>query len=84
VGGSHFGPEMMLLTVLQDVKLVQVPVNYRPRVGVSAVTGDLVKAFFLGLRMIAMIWSFWLRNVACRLTGRRMFEGRTAEARPAP
>jgi glycosyltransferase involved in cell wall biosynthesis len=73
VGGSHFGPEMMLITVLKGVKLVQVPVNYRPRVGESAVTGDLVKAFILGLRMIGMILRFWVRSLACRLSGRPMF-----------
>jgi hypothetical protein len=30
-------------------------VNYLPRVGTSAVTGNFWKAFFLGLRMIRMI-----------------------------
>jgi len=70
VGGSHFGPEMMLITVLKRLKIVQIPVNYRPRVGESAVTGDLVKAFFLGLKMIGMIWTFWLRRFGRRLSGR--------------
>ena len=73
VGGSHFGPEMMLITVLKRAKIVQIPVNYRPRVGESAVTGDLVKAFFLGLKMIGMIWSFWFRRFGRRLSGRPMF-----------
>jgi glycosyltransferase involved in cell wall biosynthesis len=81
VGGSHFGPEMMLVTVLKGVKLVQVPVNYRPRVGESAVTGDLIKAFFLGLRMIAMILGFWFRSLVCRLSGRPMFGGTAVPAR---
>jgi glycosyltransferase involved in cell wall biosynthesis len=73
VGGSHFGPEMMLITVLKRAKIVQIPVNYRPRVGESAVTGDLVKAFFLGLKMIGMIWAFWFRRFGRRLSGRPMF-----------
>jgi glycosyltransferase involved in cell wall biosynthesis len=73
VGGSHFGPEMMLITVLKRSKIVQIPVNYRPRVGESAVTGDLVKAFFLGLKMIGMIWTFWLRRLGRRMSGRPMF-----------
>jgi glycosyltransferase involved in cell wall biosynthesis len=73
VGGSHFGPEMMLITVLKRVKIVQIPVNYRPRVGESAVTGDLVKAFFLGLKMIGMIWAFWIRRLGRRISGRPMF-----------
>jgi len=70
VGGSHFGPEMMLITVLKKAKIVQIPVNYRPRVGESAVTGDLVTAFRLGVRMIAMILEFRFRSAGRRLSGR--------------
>jgi glycosyltransferase involved in cell wall biosynthesis len=55
IGGSEFGPEMMVESLCQRYRVVQVPVNYLPRVGVSAVTGDFWKAFFLGLRMIRMI-----------------------------
>ena len=74
VGGSHFGPEMMLITVLKRVKIVQIPVNYRPRVGESAVTGDLVKAFRLGMIMIGMIWSFRLRSLGRRVSGRPLLD----------
>jgi glycosyltransferase involved in cell wall biosynthesis len=55
VDGNFFGPEMMLLSVHGGLKVVQIPVNYLPRVGVSSVTGDFWKALFLGLRMIALI-----------------------------
>jgi glycosyltransferase involved in cell wall biosynthesis len=55
IGGSEFGPEMMVESLCQGCRIVQVPVNYLPRVGVSAVTGHFWKAFFLGLRMIKMI-----------------------------
>ena len=55
IGGSAFGPEMMTLSLRTRCRVIQVPVNYLPRVGVSAVTGDPVKAFFLGLRMIRLI-----------------------------
>ena len=55
VDGSAFGLEMMLLAVVRGARLVQVPVNYRPRVGRSAVTGDLAKTVALGLQMVAMV-----------------------------
>lgn len=55
VGGSAFGPHLMLLTILNGISFVEIPVNYRKRVGVSSVTGDPVKAVRLGLVMIAMI-----------------------------
>lgn len=55
VGGSHAGPEMMLLTITSGIRMVEVPVNYLPRVGTSSVTGHPVKAALLGLRMIQFI-----------------------------
>lgn len=58
VGGSHFGPELMLLTICSGAKFVEIPVNYLPRVGVSSVTGDYWKAFVLGLQMILFIVRF--------------------------
>ncbi len=60
VGGSHFGPELMLLTIVSGARVVEVPVNYLPRVGVSSVTGDLRKAIVLGLQMVAFILKFRL------------------------
>ena len=60
VGGSHFGPELMLLAIASGARMVEVPVNYLPRVGVSSSTGDLRKAVILGLRMILFILRFRL------------------------
>ncbi len=58
VGGSHFGPELMLLVIASGARVVEVPVNYLPRVGQSSVTGDLGKAIRLGLQMIVFILKF--------------------------
>lgn len=55
VGGSAFGPQLMLLCILNGFHFVEIPVNYRERVGVSSVTGSKIKAFFLGCEMIGMI-----------------------------
>jgi SAM-dependent methyltransferase len=61
VGGSHFGPELMLLVITSGASVVEVPVNYLPRVGESSVTGDLGKAIKLGIQMTAFILVFRLR-----------------------
>jgi glycosyltransferase involved in cell wall biosynthesis len=53
--GSFFGPEMMLLALKNKVSMVQIPVNYKKRIGTSAVTGDPIKAFKLGCQMILLI-----------------------------
>jgi glycosyltransferase involved in cell wall biosynthesis len=58
VKGNFFGPEMMLLAAEQGISMVQIPVNYCPRVGVSSVTGDRIKAIKLGFRMIWLILEF--------------------------
>jgi glycosyltransferase involved in cell wall biosynthesis len=55
IQGSHFGPEMMITTIRAGLRNVQLPVNYKERVGISSVTGDLWVAFKLGMRMIWLI-----------------------------
>ena len=55
VNSNYFGPEMMIRGYLARCKCVQIPVNYRERVGESSVTGDLRKAFRLGMQMIVLI-----------------------------
>ena len=62
IGGSHAGPEIMLLTITSGARLVEIPVNYLPRVGRSSVTGSRIVAFGLGLRMIALILRFRLKH----------------------
>lgn len=59
--GSAYGLEMLLIAVITQVKLVQVPVNYHQRVGVSSVTGDFGKTVRLGLEMIWLILRMRLR-----------------------
>jgi glycosyltransferase involved in cell wall biosynthesis len=58
VDGSFFGPEMMVLSILMRMKIVQIPVNYTKRIGSSSVTGNKMGAFFLGLRMICLILEY--------------------------
>jgi hypothetical protein len=55
VGGSHFLPEMVIVGLKQGLRIVEVPVNYRGRIGESKITGDLKGALRTGFRMIALI-----------------------------
>ena len=61
VGTNFFGPEMMLLGYRFKIDSVQIPINYRQRIGKSSVTGDLWKAFKLGLQMLALIFTMRFR-----------------------
>jgi SAM-dependent methyltransferase len=74
VGGSHFGPELMLLVITSGARVVEVPVNYLPRVGESSVTGDLGKAIRLGIQMIGYIVAFRLRHLRRRRAQARSLE----------
>ncbi|MFC6712872.1 glycosyltransferase family 2 protein [Branchiibius cervicis] len=67
--GSAYGLEMMLLALVDGAHVVQVPVNYHERVGVSAVTGDLGKTLSLGFGMMGMA-------ARMRLQSKRIRDGR--------
>jgi glycosyltransferase involved in cell wall biosynthesis len=60
IGGSHFGPQLLMEVVAHRIPFVEIPVNYRARVGKSSVTGDLWKAFRLGMQMIALVLRYRL------------------------
>ena len=60
VGGSHFLPEMVCLALLEGQRLVEVPVNYRDRVGESKITGSMQTALRVGARMVGLILRYRL------------------------
>jgi glycosyltransferase involved in cell wall biosynthesis len=72
IGGSAFGPEMMLLSLRHRLRVIQVPVNYLPRVGVSSVTGDMRKAVLLGLWMIGLVVRYRFKSFASELQENRL------------
>ncbi len=57
VRSNFFGPEMMLISILMKMKIIQIPVNYKKRIGISSVTGSLKKTIILGIQMIYLIIS---------------------------
>ena len=62
VDGSFFGPEMMVISILKNKRMIQVPVNYTKRIGTSSVTGSLPVAVGLGLQMIGLILRYRLMS----------------------
>ena len=55
VKGSHFQPEFMINSILAAKKVVEIPVDYLPRIGYSKITGNILTAFKLGNVMIFYI-----------------------------
>jgi len=60
VGKSHFSPEFMILCIHNKFKVVEIPVNYGTRIGISKITGSFWKAFKLGFVMLWLILSYRL------------------------
>ena len=58
VGRSWFSPELMILLIVNKIKCVEIPVNYKARIGKSKITGKSLPSFVLGLRMIHLILSY--------------------------
>ncbi|MBI3693529.1 MAG: glycosyltransferase family 2 protein [Acidobacteria bacterium] len=58
VGGSHLGAQLLMEVVAHKIPFVEIPINYRSRVGRSSVTGSFWTAFWVGLRMIGMVLGY--------------------------
>jgi glycosyltransferase involved in cell wall biosynthesis len=58
VGGSHFLPEMVILALRKNLKIIEIPVNYRGRIGESKITGNLTGTLRTGFRMIGIILKY--------------------------
>ena len=55
VGGSHFLVDMTICALAERLGVIEIPVNYRARVGVSKITGTLRGTLVTGGRMLALI-----------------------------
>ncbi|MGI8423234.1 MAG: glycosyltransferase family 2 protein [Chloroflexota bacterium] len=75
IGGSHFLPEMVCLALLTGRRVVEVPVNYRGRIGESKITGSVTRAALVGLRMIGVILRYRLLGTAPRRPRRSIGPG---------
>ena len=64
IGGSHFGPQVLLEVIQHGIPFVEIPMNYCARVGESSVTGCFWKAWRLGWRMIFLVLSYRFGFVA--------------------
>jgi glycosyltransferase involved in cell wall biosynthesis len=81
IGGSHFGPQILLEVIAHKIPFVEIPLNYRSRVGQSSVTGSLWKAFCLGMRMIVLVLEY---RFGLRGGGRAIWTHRPPQTAPDP
>jgi len=65
VGGNHFSPHMLLVAIAKDLSVVEIPIRFRRRAGVSkGASQSLWKGLQVGLVMIWHIMTFRLRDAS--------------------
>ncbi len=64
VRDNSFSPEMMLLSIIGQWRIVQIPVNFRTRQGKPGTTEDVGPAFGIGLQMIKLVLKYRARKRA--------------------
>lgn len=62
VGRSHFLPEMVILCLKKGIPIIEIPVNYKGRVGSSKITGSFKGAFITAMNMIGLILGYKFRR----------------------
>lgn len=82
VKGSHFLPEVVILALLARLRVIEIPVNYRGRIGTSKITGTFTGAFKTGIRMIGLTLTLRLR--ALRPNNRRLAAFSKGAGQPGP
>ena len=67
VGWSHFLAQLVILTALSGKTILEIPISYKKRVGVSKITGSIKRAILVGIRMVSLVIKY-------RLIGKAVFK----------
>jgi glycosyltransferase involved in cell wall biosynthesis len=62
-GDGKFSPELMIWLVKRGVNIIEVPVIYKERVGLSMYTGSVWRAAKLGIRMLPLIIKYRFKKI---------------------
>ncbi len=62
-GDGKFSPEFMIWVISRNIKLIEIPVMFRPRIGKSMYTGSVLKAAKLGFWEMIMIIRYWFTGI---------------------
>jgi glycosyltransferase involved in cell wall biosynthesis len=67
VHDSRFNAEFMLWVIIKRIRFIEIPVNYNRRLGESTITGTTGKAALLGMRMVFLIYTYFLMMLSGRM-----------------
>ena len=62
VNASHFLPEMVILALQNGLRIIEIPVNYRSRIGISKITGTMKGTIKTGTNMLRLILRYRLHG----------------------
>ncbi len=62
-GDGTWSPECMIWVLRRGVVPIEIPIMFKPRVGISMYTGSIMKAAVLGLRMSIMIIMYRFKKI---------------------
>lgn len=58
VGKSHFLPEIVILALKKNIPIIEIPINYKGRIGSSKITGTFKGAAITALNMLKLILEY--------------------------
>ena len=62
-GDGKFSPEFIIWVLRRKIKLIEIPVMFRPRIGKSMYTGSVLKAAKLGFFEMIMIIRYFFKKI---------------------
>ncbi|HEY4516101.1 MAG TPA: glycosyltransferase family 2 protein [Candidatus Paceibacterota bacterium] len=62
-GDGTFSPELMIWILRRNLKVIEVPIIYKERIGRSTYTGSVWKAAKLGIKMIPVIIRYFFKKI---------------------
>lgn len=62
-GDGTFSPEIMIWILRKGWKPIEIPVNYKPRIGESMYTGSTIRAAKLGIKMLWKIFIYRFKKI---------------------
>lgn len=62
-GSGTFSPELMIWLIRRGIKPIEIPIIFKPRVGKSMYTGSILKAAWLGMKMVWLIFYYRFKKI---------------------
>lgn len=69
-GGAILATEWVLVAAKNKIKFIEIPINYKARVGKSTLSDTFIKRFSWGMKKFYYIWKVWI----FKILNKKMYE----------